>query len=346
MSIPVTVSARIAAIIHALAADCEDADPDAILAEVGIATDVLEDPDARITLAQEDALWNAMAAACQDPLFGLRAAVRIPHGAFGAIEYVTRSAETWGDAMRNLVRYNQLIHDVAVLELERTAEGIRLTHRFRGHRRGASLHAIDFTFATIVELSGQLVGAPSREIARHVSFRHPKPNDSRPYREVFGVTPEFGARADALTFPASLESRAVLNADPALQEVMRRHADHLMSVLPEPESDLVERVRETIWSCLNQGEADLASVASRLHMSVRTLQRRLRHAGTSFTTLRRAMRREAAQVMLREQSRSVAEIAWLLGYSEPSAFHRAFKRWTGESPARWRTRQREGRDRD
>jgi AraC-like DNA-binding protein len=128
-----------------------------------------------------------------------------------------------------------------------------------------------------------------------------------------------------------------MKADPSLCALLDRHARELLARYPREDS-LVERIRTLMKGELNGGDASLEVVAERLGMSARTLQRKLQASGTSHQELLDEMRRDLAVRYLREPGMAVCEVAYLLGFSESSAFHRAFKRWTGTTPSEFRRR--------
>ncbi len=113
---------------------------------------------------------------------------------------------------------------------------------------------------------------------------------------------------------------------------IERHAESLLAARPEPTLSTADRVRRIVAGALAEGEVTLAGVASMLKMSERSLQRRLADEGLKFDALLDEIRRDLALRYLADPKIAIAEVAYLLGYSEPSPFHRAFKRWTGKTP--------------
>jgi AraC-like DNA-binding protein len=140
---------------------------------------------------------------------------------------------------------------------------------------------------------------------------------------------------NAIELPLSLVDRALPQADPALYRVIERHAEALLAARPAPQDTTSERVQRVLIEALNANSSDvsLTAVAAELRLSERSLQRRLAGEGTSFDALLERLRLDLALRYLGDQSIAIAEVAYLLGYSEPSAFHRAFKRWTGRTPS-------------
>jgi len=143
------------------------------------------------------------------------------------------------------------------------------------------------------------------------------------------------APESALIFTFDANQVPLPTSDPALLEILKRHADHLLAKLP-PSDDFIARVRQLIAQELTGGDPSADHLATRLGMSSRTLRRRLEERGTGHKALLDEIRRELAMRHLGEERLEIGEVAFLLGYSEASAFHRAFKRWTGSTPVDYR----------
>jgi AraC-like DNA-binding protein len=329
----VEVSAGIGAVIvqAAVAAGVAAAD---LQAATGFDARVAADPDARITLATETALWDEAARRTGDPAFGLHAAGGLRPGVFDVLDYVFRTAPTLRAALDRVARYNRLLHDVAAFTLVDAGGGVtRVEHTLIEPGLVQSRHAAEFTLASIVTIGGQMAGRPLRP--RAVEFRHAAaPPAQVEHERLFGVAPRFGCAVNALAFEAAELARPLPGADPVLSRVVVRHAEALLAARPAAPESAGHRVRRFLAAALADGEAQatLAAAAAKLHMSERSLQRRLTDEGTTFDGLLEELRRGLALRYLSDQRVAIAQIAYLLGYSEPSAFHRAFKRWTGKTP--------------
>jgi AraC-like DNA-binding protein len=333
----VKVSARIFAGIAA-AGRAAGVDADAVLARLGIDTALFGDADARLPLALEDALWDAMARASGDPCFGLHASRHVTGGDWDVFGYAVRTSATLRDAVRALVRYNRLMHDVAVIALIEEGERARITHHFPGDPRGASLHAADYTIASIVTLARAL----SRVDIVPLGIRrmHPPPRDEGCYHAVFGarVELEHGAPQNEVIFARTVMDLPIVSSDPSLHAVLLRHADDLLARLPKID-DVPSQVREAITAELRGGDPSLEAIAKKLGLGPRTLQRKLGEHGVRYQDLLDELRRELALAYLRDPRLAIAEVAYLLAFSEPRAFHRAFRRWTASTPSVWRAAQ-------
>lgn len=313
------------------------APPGSLEAETGFDPHLGSDPDARISLGLESALWDSAARLSEDSAFGLHAAEWLEPGAVDVLDYVVRAAPTLLASLERLARYNALVHDAAIFRLQQAEGSLRIEHSLGAATQ--SRHAAEFTLASIVVVGSQLVGKPLRALS--LEFRHPLSDSAEPreYERVFGVTPRFGASLNALTLPLADVERPNRSADPRLLRMIECHAQALLAQRPAPLASTTDHVRTLLATTLANVDADAAlpQIANKLHMSERSLQRRLAAEGTSFDSLLDELRRELSLRYLSDQRISIAEIAYLLGYSEPSAFHRAFKRWTGATPRQLRS---------
>lgn len=331
----ITVSARIGAmVVHAAAA--RGVAPERLRELTGFDAAIAKDPDERIPLAVETQLWDEAARLTGDDAFGLHVASGIRPGVFDVLDYACRTAPTLRVSFERLIRYNRLEHDIAVFSYTERDSIARLEHRFRIPGIEPSRHAAEFTLASIIVIGGQILGEPLRP--RAVEFRHPAPRATTEHLRAFGVEPRFGCEANALELDREVLERPAPNADPALSRIIVRQAEALLAVRPEVVETTADRVRRLLVASLGEGDITLAGMADKLRMSERTLQRRLADEGLTFDDLVEQQRKQLALQYLSDPKLAVSEVAYLLGYSEPSAFHRAFKRWTGMTPKEMRAR--------
>lgn len=332
-----TVLARIGGFIVE-AARAQGVDAGLLVARTGFDPRAFFDPDHRIPLTLESALWSAAAELANDACFGLHAAVHVRAGAFDALDYVVRTAPDLLTGFHRLARYNRLVHDVAAFRVDDDGARVVVEHLFELPGLAPDRHATDFTLATLVEVGFQMAGERPRPLS--VAVSHPAPPDVQPYRDVFGVTPVFDAPVSRIVFEGGPLRRPLPDADPALSRIVTAHADRLLSGL-EPshiESRIAGQVGRLISERLAHGLPTLKDIAKALGTSERSLQRQLAVEGTRFAELVDGVRRNLARAYLADQRLALGEIAYLLGYAEPSPFHRAFKRWTGMTPAEARRR--------
>jgi AraC-like DNA-binding protein len=174
-------------------------------------------------------------------------------------------------------------------------------------------------------------------IPREVLFRHGAPPDTRAHEAFFRSPLRFDAPADEIRFDPSLLDAPLVQADAALAAYFQHHVDALLRRLAPPES-VAGRLAAVLATETRSGPPTLEAAAKRLGTSSRTLRRRLKDEGTSFHEVLDRARLELAKRYLKDPRMPLGEIGFLLGFSEPSAFHRAFKRWTGTTPLEHRER--------
>jgi len=203
-----------------------------------------------------------------------------------------------------------------------------------------SHHAAEFTLASLVVLGSQIATEPLFPL--HIGFRHSVESgrDLSELRRVFGLSPQFGVATNRVALETRALMRELPHYDPVLSEIIQSDAEALLAARPLRVDSVSGRVRQLLAAALaaDPDIATLRGVAKRLRISTRSLQRRLALEGTRFDVELDELRRELAQRYLNNPRISIAETAYLLGYSEPSAFHRAHKRWTGMTPSQTRRR--------
>jgi AraC-like DNA-binding protein len=311
-----------------LAASARGVDLSPVLAAHGVKPSLLLDPYARVPHDLVVALWIEVPALLGDDTFGLRAAEVSLQLSFDALDHATRHCATVGEAMGRMARYIRLLHDASEARVElREGEG-RYVQHFHC-QPPAPRHLCEFILARWVLLLRRSCGEGAPLLG--VSFMHEAPADLREHRRVFGLPLRFGEPAMGFSFRPALLSMGGRGADLALGEVMRRHVEELLARHPG-QGDLLAEARRVLVDRLASGPPSIAEVAQALRMSSRSLQRRLADSGTTFRGLLDETRRELALQHLRNPHTSLTEVALLTGFSDASAFHHAFRRWTGRTP--------------
>lgn len=303
-------------------------DPDAILAASGLLREQVYDPDARIPADQADAVWRHAFAQANTPDLALLAAEALPFGAYKVIDFVVANAATVGEGLLRICRYFPIIDPRGQIVIEDGA----LVMASDGHAVPAP--AQQYTFAAIVLRSRAAAGVPWP--ISHVDFTYDAPDDLTAHTRIFGDACRFGQAAARLLVPPASWSLRVEGANEALFSVLDDHAQRLLAELPEPELPFTDLLRRHVQAQLCGGDLSIAAVAKPMGMSERTLQRRLEELELSYSQVVGEVRYEVSESYLREPNVSIAEVAWLLGFSDQSAFGRAFKRWTGQTPGAWR----------
>jgi AraC-like DNA-binding protein len=251
------------------------------------------------------------------------------------LSHLASSERTAGEAFSVAARYFRVLHEGITIALDREGEFAccRLVPA-KGLRRPPI--ATEFLLAQWICYGRKVVGEAEYELSE-VRFAHPASAALDEYQRHFESRVVFGAPRDELIFPGWNLELPTTNADPVVAAALAEKIERILSQFSDRPS-LGSQVREWLVKQLQGGSPRIEALARHLHMSERTLRRRLGEEGTSFKQILDELRRELAIGYVQERQLSTGEIAFLLRYSEPSAFQRAFKRWTKLTPSEFRGR--------
>lgn len=309
----------------ALAADVEASRR--FFAATDLTPALLADPDARVSPAQFCVAWAEAIRLSGNPSLALDIACTTPPGAFGVVESACRCAPTLGQALQQWCRYLGILDDAVDVALQ--TEGARACLRVTRESEAPAPASHELCFALLVRNARWMLGEGFT--VAEVRFTH-RVSDAHAARlgGFFAAPVSFGAPVTELVLDQPVLAAPVATADPHLLAILVPAAEELR-LRPPSHPRLAEQVRRALRLALSPDDAQLEAVAKRLSMTARSLQRGLKAEGHSFQALRDQVRREQADRFL-GQGLTLAEISFLLGFSEPSAFFRAFKRWTGLTP--------------
>jgi AraC-like DNA-binding protein len=290
----------------------------------------------RVSAADADRIWSAGAALSGDALLGLHLAGRYREGALNILGYVLLNCKDAAAALDCLRRYAALLNDGLVVRVQTSITQCVVVLEPVADSRNPLLadgrHVFETMAAGIVLTLRRLTGKAF--VPRVVAFRHASAGDIAEYHRVFGTAVRFGAKDTQLTFAREELSAPILSADSTLLPILEAQAKVRLDALTR-DGDTSRRVLREIAARLTGTAPSVNSVARALAMSARALQRALQEEGNSFQGLLDEARREVAERQLRAPDATASEVALLLGYSETSAFTRAFRRWTGMTPSAW-----------
>ena len=320
-------------LVRPVAAAVGGASLDAFWGATGLTPQLLADDDARISAPQLAAAWAEALRLTGNRLLPLQLAAAMPPGAFGIAEHVCRAAPTLGEALRRWVRYGNLLDDAVEIELE--IEDDRAFLRVERESEAPSPASRELCWALAARYARELPAPPVRPLS--VELAHPAPDDVAPFRAWFEAPVVFGAERTQLVLPRAALAASLGSPDPAPLAILTRAADEL-APQTSTASPTVARVKRVLHEALRSDDAQVEAVAKQLGLAARSLQRRLQDEGTSFQAVREDVRRTLAQRYV-DDGLAIAEISFLLGFSEPGALVRAFKRWTGLTPVESRARR-------
>lgn len=334
MSEPTTLTSWAAAVAGALQARGIDAA--ALLTRAGLDPALLHRPGARYPTRGMTRFWE-LAVEATDPALPLSVPRQVQPATMHALGLSLRASRTLGDALLRMARYSRLVTDAADIAIEIDAHEVSLVYRPPLRELKLASAAYVAFMATAVDLGRILAGEDHGLLG--CELRQPAPLDPQPFEHFFDCPLRFGAPRNRLRFARELLERPLPGADDAAA----RHydaaaAEYLARFDADPVS---QRLRGLLIRMLPSGEPTRAALAAAMRLTPRTLLRRLAAEGTNWKSILNEVRRELALSYLR-QGRSAAEITWQLGFADPANFTRAFRRWTGMAPARWRAANRAG----
>jgi AraC-like DNA-binding protein len=305
-----------------------------ILRAAGLVQATIDADDARIPIKAHAAVFELAAQAIGDDCLGLRFGATRDVRDAGLIGYLGIASQTLGDAIRNLNRYSRVFSDAVEIDIGNLAKAGDLRWTFRVPTGLPARQMIEFSAANLVHSMRQLTGR--NIVPLEMSFAHPRNEHLDSFDRFFGCKVSFGEGEDRMRLRQSDLLTHLVNADDRLLAILRAYCDEILGSHAQKSPPLVEEIERLIVQRLTGGEAKADTIAAELGMTRRTLTRRLAELGTSFQSLLEGLRKELAQRYLRDSGINMAEIAFLLGYTETSTFNHAFKRWTGKTPRQLR----------
>lgn len=307
-------------------------DTDAIFNRLGVDEDYVFTEQLRTPHSAQLYFWQVVEDVSGDPDIGLHLGQLLPAYKGQVLEYLFLSSPTFGEGLRRALNYQRLLSDAAntnffidgeqaCMVLDTASEEVsRLKHFNECFVQGLMTFFRSITDERF---------APSR-----VEFVHEREQGEAHVAEVLGCEVSFGAEENRLYFPASMLSHASPHAEPELLALHERFASEQVARLEK--KDIVGQVERIVAELLDSGEVTLDAVAERLGIKPRTLRTRLTEAETSFNQVLADFRYRLARQLLATTDESIDEIVYLTGFSEPSTFYRAFKRWSGMTPIEYR----------
>lgn len=309
-------------------------DPKPLYAELGIDFPRLNDPEYRIPVVIMTQLWRRAVAMTGDACFGLEVARHVSPTTFQALGYATMASKNVQEAIFRIIQNANAVSDVAQLSLQGRNDELLLRINLRSDSPEVAVEAIEAFMASMIYICRHYMHIEPPINA--VYLKREAPAESHRYSEIFAAPVFFNAEENA--FASRLESvMSILPThNPALAEANDKLLEKWREKMQPP--DLKKQVIDVIDRLLPE-EPKQERVAMHLNISVRTLQRKLEGQGTSFQVLLDNTRQHLAEHWLREKKMSIQQIADALGFANPSAFTRAFKRWAGCSPESFRMGQ-------
>jgi AraC-like DNA-binding protein len=312
-------------------------DPAPLFAAEKIKVQLPIDPGTRLPFEKIDRIRAKALELSGDEALGLRAASVYLPSQLGALGYAWQASLTLRKASQRLERFVRVVNDKAIVRVEDRDSSMELTLKLNVNSLCETVRD-DSALAMVTRMCRLVYGESFR--LDSVNFKHAAPKDIKPYFEYFGCELNFDQPENQLLIPLALADEVLSGANPELALLNDQVVTRRLALLDR--NDIVARVQAELMDQLPNGNISDDSVADALHMSVRTMHRKLAEADSNFRTLLVEMRRELAEQYILDNSLTLTEISLLLGFSEPSSFSRAFKNWTGSAPSEVRQAREQG----
>lgn len=308
---------------------------DEILLKAGIALSRLEESNlSRMPSAAQQAFWAAAEEVSGDPHIGLHLGEHMPLYRGQVLEYLLTSSPTFGEGLLRVMNFHRLLSDSLTGEL--VVEGDQCYLATLTDRR-ASRHFTECLAAGMIKFFKFVTDGHFRALAIHTEHSEGAPPSE--YRRIYGCDVTLGCSEYRMYFNRDVLDYRIWQAEPRLLRLHEQIAQEQLAELQR--FDLVSEVERAIGETLESGETSLESVARRLNIPPRRLRSQLAEANTSFNQILADYRSRLARRLLARTNEPIEQIVYLTGFSEPSTFYRAFKRWTNETPVEYRKRKQQ-----
>jgi AraC-like DNA-binding protein len=321
-------------LLIAKAIDSYGYDSAELFAEAGLDHAKLRDPLARFSSLSVYELWKIATLTIKDPCFGLTVASFWHPTTMYALGYSWLASDNLAEAFDCTARYTHIVNTAAqgVIQVESTRDNYKVVIE-TGRMVMSPLDAsVDAVLAMLLIMCRSAYGPNFR--LRRVSCMHGKPEESEGFEKLFEAPVEFSQDENSIWIDPAIVEEPLATANPELVRINNHIVTDYLAQLDR--ADIGMQVRSKLIEHLPGGHANEAEIASSINVSQRSLQRKLKEQGMSFTQLVENTRRELGLQYVRDPQHSFNEIAFLLGFTEPANFSRAFKRWYGKTPTQYR----------
>ena len=299
--------------------------------QAGLDPEKLNDANARYSYENMKALWELVTKRTNDPCFGIQVAQFWHPTSLHALGYSWMASSTLKEAIERLVRSLRVVSTVIELVLEEQTDNIYL--KFPDTKKsGARDEAMDAGMAVIIHMCRITYGEGFNPLA--VSMVRDRPDCDDKFDAFFKAPINYSSSENYICFSRYDLEKRLLSANPELVRVNDRIVSDYMAELDK--NDIIAQVRIKIIDQLPSGNVTQDSIAKSLNKSLRSLQRKLTNENVTYKYLLNSTRKQLAKQYMYNSKYSINEVTYLLGFSEPSNFSRAFKRWTGQSPSEYR----------
>lgn len=306
-----------------------------LMAAIGMDSSVLNDPDGRIPTDTHNRAWElAIEAAGNIPL-GLRYIDHIQPATFHILGYLILTCANLKDAIEYFIRYETLVNDKHETSLETNGADTHIVYAIDGAFKKFHISIIEATLGGMVNFGQWLCGEGF--VPREVHFIYEQPAYIAEYKNIFPCPVLFSQPENRIVFDRSMLDLPLRFADSQMLGVFRKQVEKLHAEL-STNGSLGDQILQYFSKTLFNGDPGIEKVSDHFRMSSRTLQRKLKKEGLSYWEILEGFRKKSALRYLQDKNIAIYDIAFLLGFTDLSSFHRAFKRWYGMPPGEYRNK--------
>jgi AraC-like DNA-binding protein len=327
IEVSITILKQMFAYLRALKVDLRS-----FLTFKGYLLDDLLQPDAYIPFEVYLDIQDSAAEYVHDPYFGLHMGQYAEAGSWSILGYLMMNCDSLGEAFEKSSRYHRIIGNMIHGEIKPYQNTIKIKLLTPESVPLMSRHCFESAISSTCRMMRTLTGKEIDPLA--VTFTYPEPDSVEDYQRIFRCPITFGHEENAFIIPLSFVEIPIRYANPDMVDYFEEYAQEILSVI-ENKYTYTREVTRILLENLDRESLTINQVASELALSVRTLQNRLKEEGAVFSDLLTGIRQRLAKKYLRENY-TVEEITYLLGYSDPSVFRKAFKKWAGITPGEYR----------
>ena len=305
-------------------------DQQKLLAAAGLRAEDLQNADNRISCS---AYGDVIATACKErfiPNLALEMARVTPLGAWPLIDYLVLTSDSVGAGIHQLARYLRLTSSPVAITIREDVEPIII------NTTAVTPFAVEFHWALVMFHLRRETDGEFKAIS--VAFQH-KPDDPGGFERMLGCPVAVNAPENQVVISTAMWKLPLRRRDPVLRQMLERQANELLAQLPQTDG-LTGDVQRALATRVAGGDTRVQAIARELRLSPRTLQRRLAEEGVTYQSLVDGARKNAAARYLGNSSLAIGEVAYLVGFSEPAPFYRAFRRWFSLTPEQFRQQHR------
>lgn len=309
-----------------------DVDIDEFLRSVGLDPESVKSPDTYIPIETYLMIQEEAAVYTNDPYFGLHMGEYAEPGSWSILGYMMMNCSTLAEAFEKSARYQRIIGNLITGKASLRFNKIKAVLFTPPHAPEMSRHCFEATISSSVRMMRNLTGVELNPT--QVTFTYPEPESSAEYERIFRCPVLFSQKENSLTMPLSIAFTPIKLPNPELLAYFENYAQEFLAEL-DRQNEYTNAVTRIILANLDDEDLTIKKIAEEMSVSVRTLQNRLSEEGVVFSELLQEIREKLAKKYLRENY-TVEKITYLLGFSEPSAFRKSFKRWAGVTPRQFR----------